>query len=494
MKVLLINSEPFHVEQKPAIPLGLLSIATYLTQHGHNVQIYDRVIEGGNIKKHLISFSPDIVGISAIGIKSFPDAIKVSKAVKKKRIPVVWGGQISSLLPEIVLKTGVVDYVVMGEGEITMLSLLDAITNKTPLSDVDGLAYFEAGLIKTNRQRDFADLAQLPIIDWSFVNPKEYFIKDVSSKRTLHVYSSKGCPGHCTYCYSPEYSQCVWRARPSEYFLSEIKYLINTYGVDGVFFADDVLSPNKTYLNSLCGKIIESGLDFVWGCDMRIGTCDEEELRLMHDAGCKRIFFGIESGSEQRQIVIKKRTDLNKALETVDFCKKIGIVTTTSFIIGFPDETEEELKETVNYIKKLNSDIKLAFFYYPIPNSEMFEELVKSGNFTVPDTYREWLKFPKLNRLGKNFSQVPDRDLKVVSAWFLWASIFGKYRNNKTKSRALADKDFGQSLDAFKRGTLGSVITVFLAAKEFLEITLYTFIFPKIRKKYGLYKNQTNAK
>lgn len=494
MNVLLINSEAFHVEQKAAIPLGLLSIATYMTTHGHKVQIYDRIVEGGSAKKRLDCFRPDIVGISAIGIKSFRDAILVSKEVKKKKIPVVWGGQMASLLPEIVLKTGVVDYVVMGEGEITMLALMDALMSKTPLSNVDGLAYVETGVIKVNKPREFADLSQLPVIDWSYVDPRKYFIKNVSSNRTLHVYSSKGCPGQCTYCYSPGYSKCVWRPRPAEYFLSEIKYLVDTYGIDGVFFADDLLSPNRAYLNILCSKIIESGINFVWGCDMRVGTCSEEELRLMYNAGCRWIFFGIESGSDQRQKMIKKGTDLNNAFITIDLCKKIGIVTTTSFIIGFPGETEEELKETIKFIRKLNSDVKLTFFYYPTPNSEMYEELISNGAFTAPKTYREWLKFPKLNRLGKNFSKVPDRDLKVVSAWFLWSSIFGKYRNYKNESRVYAGKAFRQPLDAFKRGTLRSGKFIFLAAKEFLVITGYTALFPKIRKKYGLYKSPQTPK
>jgi len=490
MNVLLINSEAFHVEQKAAIPLGLLSIATYLTAHGHTVQIYDRIIEGGSAKKRFDCFHPDIVGISAIGIKSFRDAIWVSKKAKKKNIPVVWGGQMTSLIPEIVLKTGVVDYVVMGEGEITMLSLMDAITNKTLLRDVDGLAFIENGNITLNKPRSFADLAELPVIDWSFVDPEKYFVKNVSSNRMLNIYSSKGCPGHCTYCYNPEYSKCVWRARPAEYFLSEISYLIKTYGVDGVFFADDVLSPNKTYLSYLCRKITESGLGFVWGCDMRIDTCGEEELRLMYDAGCRWIFFGIESGSENRQKKIKKCVSLDQALKTINFCKKIGIATTTSFIIGFPNETEEELKITISYILKINSDVKVAFFYYPTPRSEMYEELIDSCVFTTPDSYREWLKFPKLNRLGKNFSQVSDRDLKVVSAWFLWSSIFGKFRNVKKEFKMHTENDFGQTLEIFKRFTPVSIWKVFVAAKEFFLIIWYTAMFPKIRKKYGLFQNQ----
>lgn len=492
MKVLLINSESFHAEQKNAIPLGLLSIATYLTHRGHTVKIYDRIVDKGSLKKYLSSFLPDIVGISAIGIKSFPDAFKVSKAVKRSRIPVVWGGQMPSLIPDVILKTGDVDYVVMGEGEITMLALLDAIINKTPLNNVDGLAFLESGSIKINKQRAFADLAHLPVIDWSFVDPQQYVFKNFGSERTLHVYASKGCPGQCTYCYSPHYSQRKWRSRPPEYFLEEIKYLVETHNIDGVFFADDLFSPNKKHLEDLCHKIIESGIQFVWGCDLRADIWQREELQMMYDAGCRNIFFGIESGSEQRQKVIKKGTNLSKTIEVINHCKEIGIITITSFIIGFPDETEEELKETVNFLINLKSDIKLAFFYYPVPNSELYANLVKNKKFIAQNSYKEWLRFTTLTSLGKNFSNVPDKDLKVISAYFMFASIFGKYHDDKTESRVYAKKAFGQTFETFKRGTLNSLVLVFLGAKKFLEVVFYTVMFPATRKKYGLYRGNKN--
>jgi len=183
IKVLLVNCVSDFVMQKASIPLGLLSIATYLTNNGNSVKIYDRCVDRGGIKKYLNSFSPDIVGISALAFKSFPDAIKVSAIVKKKKIPVVWGGAIPSLVPELILKSGFVDYVVMGDGEITFLALINAIIFKIPLYKVDGLAFFDNGIIVTNKARAVADLAQLPIINFSFVDPKNIFLNTRFVKR-----------------------------------------------------------------------------------------------------------------------------------------------------------------------------------------------------------------------------------------------------------------------------------------------------------------------
>jgi len=477
---------------KTAIPLGLLSIATYLTNNGHTVKIYDRSVDASGIKKTLNSFMPDIVGISAIGFRSFPDAIKLSKIIKNSGLNVVWGGHIPSLIPEIVLNSGAVDYVVMGEGEITWLALLNAITGETQLSEIDGLAFVENGAFVVNKKRDFTDLSQLPIIDFSFVDPKKYFSSNVSCKKMLHIYSSKGCPYSCTYCYNPHYSECTWRARPTAYFLSEIKYLIDNYYMDGVYFADDLLGPSIDYVNGFCNDIIASGMKFYWGCDLRADTCTREELDMMYNAGCRWIFFGIESGCLERQKIIKKGINLIKAKETIDYCRKKGIVTTASFIIGFPDETEEELMRTVWYIQELNSFTTNISFFGPVPKSEMYNYLVENRKIDIPKTYKDWLKVKCGDQIGQNYSNVPKRELKVVSAHYLWADFIGKYPEDEKESRVFAKKAFKQILDAFKQGNPNYLIFyIIISAKQILSIFYYANMFPRILAKYKLKSSKT---
>jgi radical SAM superfamily enzyme YgiQ (UPF0313 family) len=117
MKVLLINSAAlYHAKNKAVMPLGLLSIAKYLADNGHSVKIIDRAVKSAGLKKHLDSFKPDIVGISALSTKRFSDALNISKKIRARGIPVVWGGQIPSAIPELILKSDVVDFVIVGEG------------------------------------------------------------------------------------------------------------------------------------------------------------------------------------------------------------------------------------------------------------------------------------------------------------------------------------------------------------------------------------------
>jgi anaerobic magnesium-protoporphyrin IX monomethyl ester cyclase len=438
MKVLLVNSASLYIKQKPAIPLGLLSIATFLSGKGHTVKICDRAIDNCKIRKVIDCFSPDIVGISAISFRNFDDAIKVSEIAKKSSLPVVWGGSTTSLVPDIVLKTGVVDYVIIGEGELTWLSLLNTLEEKKSLYEVAGLAFIVNGEIIVNQDREFADLSQLPVIDFRFVDPSKYFVRNIGCERMLFMYSSKGCPGQCTFCYSPAFSKCVWRPRPPEHYLEEIKYLVDNYHMDGVTFADDSLCSNREYLHEFCRRIKESGINFVWGCEFRADKCGREDLQLLYNAGCRWMFFGIESGCEQRQMSIKKKINLKKAKETIKHCKEIGIVTTTSCMIGFPDETEEELKLTLRFMHDLNSDLMIASIFGPIPKSEIYEDLIKSNRLSTPQSYSEWKKLKWMDSVGKNFSRIPDLDLKVVSCCVL-LKIF----NNATESRCLEKKDTG---------------------------------------------------
>lgn len=386
MKVLLINASSHYVKHKPSLPLGLLSIATYLKSNGHTVKLIDRSIDGISINKQITIFAPDIVGISAMAVINYRDAIKISKAVKKMNTHVVWGGHLPSLTPELVLKSGAVDYVVVGEGEITMLALINAIVHKTSLHDIDGLAFLENDNPIVNRNRDLANLKDLPIIDFSFVNPKEYFAEHISCKKMLNIYSTKGCLYNCSYCYNPLSCNHIWRARPTEYFLSEIKYLAENFGMDGVFFADDLFSANREYLSRVCNDIAASGIDFVWGCDMRADICSRADLQMMHDSGCRWIYFGIETGSSERQNKINKSLNLSRIKEVFFNCAEIGIVSITSFIIGFPDETEQELKETVDYMQRINSNVKLPYFFGPVPKSDIYNSLKYSTSNKYPNT------------------------------------------------------------------------------------------------------------
>jgi anaerobic magnesium-protoporphyrin IX monomethyl ester cyclase len=488
MRVLLINAAALHVTQKPGIPLGLLSIAKYITDAGHTVKIYDRPVEQRNTQKVLNSFNPDIVGISALTFKRFHDALAVSREVKKRNLPVVWGGQITSAVPEAILKTGAVDFVVIGEGEITFKELLGAFENNTSFDDVDGIAYLKNGEIVLTKERAFADLAELPQLDFSFVNPEKYFIKYNGCERMLHIYVSKGCPFSCNFCYNHCFHKHMRRVRPAEYFLGEIKYLIENHGLDAVVFTDDLFSTGLQYTKEICQKIQESGLKFFWSCCLKPDICTEEEIDLMYKAGCRWIFYGIDSGSPERQKIIGRNVDLQKTKQIIDYCKKIGIFVSGNFIIGFPGETEEELKETTEYIKSL--DIKGQFVSYlgVLPGSILQDEMISDGYITKSDEFMQWEKMKWLDVLGANYSKVPDKELKVVWACFSWKSLFVKHFDVKRdRDRWLIlDRAISTTTEYFRSGMFHGFRLLYIAVKELVQVVYYATMFPQIRKKYNL--------
>jgi len=486
MKVLLINAATDNVTQKPVIPLGLLSIAACLAAHGHTVRVFDRTVERGGRGKYLRSFRPDVVGISAITFGSFPDAMKLTARWQKAGVPVVWGGQLPSLVPDIVLKDSGADYVVIGDGEFALLELLDALAAGSGVEDVAGLAFIAGGKVVFNRAREQAPLDDFPVIDWSYVDPRRYFVRNVSCKKTLHVYSSKGCPGQCTYCYSPCFCKGTWRARSLEHVIAEMRSLSENFGIDGVYFADDLISPNRGYMERFCSAMRSSGLGLLWGCNLRADTCTREELQMMYSAGCRWILFGIESGSPERQKSIKKNLNLAKTAETFRWCGEIGIQTTATFIVGYPCETVEEMRKSIDYVLGLKPDISACGMFGLIPKSELFETLVREGKVEPPKSFADWNRLKWLDKLGQNLSEVPDIDLKVVVNRFFYGVITSKSGKDKANARLWAKRLVGQALSFLRMANARAFKLFFLSGLQFFQIVFYARFFPKILKKYGL--------
>ena len=346
MNVLLINPKTSGYTRSVTVPLGLLSIASYLSSCGNKVRLYDRTVEKENIKKTEERFHPDIVGVSLISYKSFSDALAVSEFFKGKGVPVIWGGPLASELPEAVLKNPCVDAVSIGEGEQTWYELVEAYrSGQKDLSTISGLALRapDGSCCKT-AERDFLDLGTLPDLDWRFIDVEKYFQTSYGCRKMLYLYAAKGCPHSCTFCYNKDFHRCTYRKRPLDAVLREIRYLVENHGMDGVYFADELWCRNVREMHETCDSLKSLNLPFVWGGQTRIGLFNEEDFAYMHDAGCRWIFFGVESGSPAILEKMNKRIAYGKIEQTFADCKKAGIVAIGSFIIGFPGETEEDVR------------------------------------------------------------------------------------------------------------------------------------------------------
>lgn len=484
MRVLFINPEAKNCIDPCSTPLGPLSIATYLEKHNHTVKLYDSVYGKGSFTDLLREYSPDIVGVSVYSGKAAEDAISLSKQVKAAGVTVVWGGFLASALPELTLKTGCVDMISTGEGEFTWLDLLDAIENGKPLSTVKGLVFYDkSGQLIRTPERELIDLSDLPVINFDLMDLNYYFFSYYSVKKAANLYASKGCPGRCTFCYNTFFNQCKHRARPPEHVISEIKYLVNKYGIDGVFFNDDSIFGNKEEAYRLCSMMRQENLNIKWGCFSIIGLLGKEELQYMFDSGCRWILFGIESGSREMQRKIKKCINYDKIEQTYADCAEIGIVARGAFILGFPGETEEELRDTISLALKLKTS-QVTFNYYTlVPSSESYEKLLSEGKFKRPESLMEFAENYPFDSIDINFSNIPDKELKVIYSFFFLRRYITKDPAVFKKSNSWSGIALKNVIDTIRKSSINRFHS---SVSRVVRVIFNVLIHPRIRKKYGL--------
>lgn len=470
------------------MPLGLLSIASLLEHRGHTVRIYDRTVDKTDMDTVLTEFSPELAGISLISYKSVNDTLACAARLKKTGIPVIVGGPLASVLTELTLKYDYIDAVSLGEGEATWLELAEYYSlRQTSLYGIKGLAFKdESGKTVYTGNREFVDLAALPALDWELLDVPKYFQGSYGCKRMLYLYSAKGCPHSCTFCYNKDFHRCTYRKRPLGVLLDEITHLVNTYGMDGVYFADEMWCRNRNEMHEICDALKNLRLDFVWGCQTRIGLFGEEDFRYMYDAGCRWIFFGIESGSPAVLERINKKIRYDKIADTFRDCKSAGIAAIGSFIAGFPDETEDDLRQTVALIETLDTSLINLNYLALIPGAEIYNSLVESGRYVEADTLEDYTKISPMERLEYNFSLIPDLDIKVVRAYYMWRS-FTASDVPGTEKFGFAKKVITDALKSVKTGDfINFIISTFFAGTEFLKIFYYANFFPRIKRKYNI--------
>ncbi len=470
-----------------SIPLGLLSIATYLKSKGHTVKILDRTIRSSNIQNEIALFRPDVVGVSVLSMKSFCDAEKVSLAAKKFGAPVIWGGMFASLDPAFVFRNIDIDFVSVGEGEATWLDVMDTMERGGDLKAIPGLCYAENGRVIHTKERPFLDLSTLPPLDFTLVDVDKYLGSMYGCRRMALLYMAKGCIGNCSFCFNKEFHRQCYRMRPVETFLQEVRYLIEHHGVDCIYFADELWCRNREEMLYQCTAFKNSGLHFKWGVQTRIGIFTKEDFQIMKDAGCLWIDFGIETGSPDMLKKIRKGIPYDQIEQTFADCKEVGIITLANFIIGFPGETEAQLRQTVQLAERIASTQNTFFFFMPGPGSLLYDELVKSGQYCPPQTFRAYARVKFFYSPKPNFSLVPSGELKAIRAHYLWKGFSRKYFSDEARTYDIAKKDIVDVLKQFKGHDLRFAWQLFwISAYEVLDIFFYAHCFPSVLKKYGI--------
>ena len=264
MKVLLFYPRVKNMVLPSYAPLGIMSIATFLNNNGHQAVIHDRFFSTEKVSTVIERCQPDIIGISVISQTFISDAMVISKETRKFKIPVIWGGCLSSAISETVLRSGNADYISINEGEFTWLDIAEAFDSGIGFESIKGLAYLKDNTYVETECRDFIDLTELPRVDWNLIAPEKYIQKTYGIERMLSVYKSKGCSGRCSFCYNPCFHKSLRRVRSVESVIDEMRFLSAEYGADGFEFTDETMFESKKEAVEFCETLVKSGLKVKW--------------------------------------------------------------------------------------------------------------------------------------------------------------------------------------------------------------------------------------
>lgn len=393
-------------------PLNLGYIASFLLQRGIRVNILDIAAEGIDsirLTSILKDLRPDYIGITATTVL-INGAIEIAH-ICKEILPdtkVVIGGVHSTIFPDEVLSHSSIDYVVRGEGEWTLLELIE----RRPLESITGLSYKSNGEIVHNPPRTFIeDLDSLPHPAYHLLPMHNYKPSIGNYKRlpAISIITSRGCPGRCTFCYTGVSGKRT-RFRSAENIIDEIKLLIKDYKIRDVSFYDDTFTAHRENVLQLCNLLRKEKLNISWSCMSRIDMIDPTLLKEMGAAGCHQIGYGIECADEDVLRNINKPMSLNRVGEIFKETRRANIDVRGMFMFGNPGETESTMKKTLHFAIDLDCDIAVFNITTPYPGTEMFGWAKENGYLLTFD----WEKYD----LSKCIMRLPTVEPQKVEEFY----------------------------------------------------------------------------
>ena len=396
MRVLLINP-PYTTEDRYGKdlgkfgplnePLGLAYLAAKLEQGGHEVSILDAPALGltsMGICRLVEEKAYDLIGVTML-TPMYNRSVEVVKALKHvfPEITMVVGGPHPTILPrETLLGNKEIDFVVIGEGELIFLSLVNALEKGGNWDEIPGIAFRENNTLFINQPPEMiSNLDELPIPARHLLPMHAYHMTKsrTESGHAFTVSVARGCPFNCAFC-------CRIFGRKVRHhsvgrIIEEIGILVNDYGAQEINLEADTLSINKQFIHSLCDGIIRSGLskNITWTCESRVDTVNEEMLKKMKEAGCWQISYGVETGSQRLLKLIHKDISLDQIEKTFAITKRTGISIRAFFMLGIPTETRQESLKTISFAKKLDARWSQFTLCTPFPGTELHDLAVQEG-------------------------------------------------------------------------------------------------------------------
>lgn len=385
-----------------SIPSAVLYIAKALLHEKFEVIFIDQRITNGwkeKLEKELRSGEILCVGISAMAGKQIKYALEVSGIIKNydSTIPIVWGGPHPSLSPETTIIHPLIDCLVIDDGEITFVNLAKTLQESGDLDCVDNIVFKQKGKIVTTKRSARVDVNKFPMPAYELVNMEDYVCSHANGGRNWAMVTSRGCTHKCTFCYISGMHEDSFRALKPEFVVEHIKYLVDNYGITKINIVEDNFFNFKQRAKRICELLIEEKINVQLFTTCRIDYMyhySQDFLELIKKAGFRELFGGVESGSNRILKEIKKEITVEQVLAVNKKLKEVGIIPKYGFMIGFPNETREEMLQTLQLMTRLveeNPDAHTTGvqLYTPYPGNALFYEAVKCG-YKAPERLEDY--------------------------------------------------------------------------------------------------------
>lgn len=394
-----LNEDPKELQiMRPYVPLGILYISAYLEQHGFENEVFDSTFSTlGKLKEKIITDKPDVIAIYT-NLMTKLNVLKIIKYIRSEKTldhtKIILGGPEVRNYAENFLNYGA-DFIIIGEGEETMLELINVL-NPVTLSGVEaqqffsikGLAFLEKGRLITTEERTLIkDINKLPFPNRQKIDFTPY----LNGWKTHHGYSMmsvntmRGCPYTCKWCSRAVYGG-TYRRRSPQLVAQELKHIKETYKPDMIWFVDDVFTIHHKWLKEFAEEVKKLDAVIPYEVISRADRLNEEVMKILKASGCFRVWVGAESGSQKIIDAMDRRVDVMQTREMIKLAKQHGIEAGTFIMLGYPGETKEDIQETIEHLVQSNPSQYTITIAYPIKGTELYNEV--KNEFL--DQHLEW--------------------------------------------------------------------------------------------------------
>lgn len=413
----LYKSEEWKKQGVLRTPTNLAMLSSYIREFGnYEPEILDLELFPSNsieqIANEIASKNARYIGFSTLSPR-YPTILKICdelKKVNKKIITIVGGPHISGNPQD--CKYSSIDYGIVGEGEQSLLDLLNNLTAKSDISNIENLVYKADNKIIVNKRRKFIEnLDDLPMPAWDLMEMKEYLDPQFFGEEPhAGVFTSRGCPFDCIFCASKVTWQRNVRYRSIDNIMEEFTKLATKYGVKNMHFYDDQFAIKSQRAIELVNRMKDSNLGLRYYVQIRADSINAELAKALKETGCVGTAIGVETGNETMLKSIRKKETKDEIREAVRLLKGEGVPVLTSYIIGLPGDTKETIEQTLDFARELDTDQMKFMLLTPVPGTEVYDMAVKRG-LLDPNNLEQMQKTTYYDSTATNLSSVTSEEL-----------------------------------------------------------------------------------